>query len=954
MAIPFVHVQAKGTHRELGRAVGEAARERVQASVDFFRADFATMTHGRLTFEEAERQTPAYRAGGQTLAAAVRGGARGSRRGLRRAVLAAARPQLRRGVHLGRARRLRPRAGRRTPATTARPWPWSPAAATSWGTTWTGTWSTPPTTSSSTSRCPDGTRVMGLAGAPYLLMLGMNSHGIGNVSNSVHSTDNRIGVPNVFVRRSTLEARTLEEARERGLLAARARGTNQFFADTGGRLWDLETSATAHALMDHTPAGFMAHSNHYVSPEMQAYEGYGGGESEVRLTTAERLLAEGLAAGEDPVDLVARVLRTHEPSLEDCICGHPEPDLPPGDQGMTVGSLQSATSTSAACTPAPGRRARTRTRCSRWGAHERPRPRRQPAAASSTAAATPGTAATWPSRGDRIAAIGAPGTLRGRRVIDAADRYVTPGFIDPHTHSDLTILVHPHAETAVRQGVTTHVTGNCGMSAAPLTEKHRDDAVHNWGALRLGPRGGRLGLAHLRPVSRRPAAARPGHQHRAARRPRRLAAGGGRVRGARRHRARAGAHGAAAGRQPCAPARTACPAASSTRPGCFAEHRRARAPVPRRRAPPRHLHVARARRARDDPARRWPRRSSSGARPAWPVEVSHNAPKWGAPEDAAANLGAHRGGAPRRPGRDHRQRRAHRPRAAVLAGAAAAGARPRARRGSSRCSRTGEARAALRREVLEDALPGAGYAGLVRHGRFERIVVLPRRPPPGAARPLRRRHRRGARRRPLRHVPRPHRGGGRRHRRALRLHRGEEHPGAAAEPARRWSARTGCVMAPPGRAGRPVALLAVQLRGVPGRARALRARGAGAAPRGGHPQDDLLPGAALPPLRPRGPPARPQGRPRRVRPRPRARPRHQPVPARVPVREHPARLTRRASTSSSSTGSPCSTRARSPGSCPAACSSAPDARPHARSSPACTKRSASASAVTLDLYLDTV
>ena len=102
---------------------------------------------------------------------------------------------------------------------------------------------------------PDGTRVMGLAGAPYLLMLGMNSHGIGNVSNSVHSNDNRIGVPNVFVRRATLEARTLEEARDRGLLAARARGTNQFFADTGGRLWDLETSATAHALMDHTAVG---------------------------------------------------------------------------------------------------------------------------------------------------------------------------------------------------------------------------------------------------------------------------------------------------------------------------------------------------------------------------------------------------------------------------------------------------------------------------------------------------------------------------------------------------------------------------------------------------------------------------------------------------------------------------------------------------------------------------
>ena len=32
----------------------------------------------------------------------------------------------------------------------------------------------------------------------------------------------------------------------------------------------------------------------------------------------------------------------------------------------------------------------------------------------------------------------------------------------------------------MRQGVTTHVTGNCGMSAAPLTEAHRDAAVQNW------------------------------------------------------------------------------------------------------------------------------------------------------------------------------------------------------------------------------------------------------------------------------------------------------------------------------------------------------------------------------------------------------------------------------------------------------------------------------------------
>ena len=62
MGIPFVHVRARGSHRELGRAVGEAARDQVRASVDFFRDNFPAMTGGRLTFAEAELQAVAYEA----------------------------------------------------------------------------------------------------------------------------------------------------------------------------------------------------------------------------------------------------------------------------------------------------------------------------------------------------------------------------------------------------------------------------------------------------------------------------------------------------------------------------------------------------------------------------------------------------------------------------------------------------------------------------------------------------------------------------------------------------------------------------------------------------------------------------------------------------------------------------------------------------------------------------
>jgi N-acyl-D-amino-acid deacylase len=70
--------------------------------------------------------------------------------------------------------------------------------------------------------------------------------------------------------------------------------------------------------------------------------------------------------------------------------------------------------------------------------------------------------------GDSITAIGEIGPEQGRRVVDASGLHVAPGFIDIHSHSDQTIFAYPTADSRVRQGITTEVTGNCGSSAAPL------------------------------------------------------------------------------------------------------------------------------------------------------------------------------------------------------------------------------------------------------------------------------------------------------------------------------------------------------------------------------------------------------------------------------------------------------------------------------------------------------
>jgi len=83
--------------------------------------------------------------------------------------------------------------------------------------------------------------------------------------------------------------------------------------------------------------------------------------------------------------------------------------------------------------------------------------------------------------GRTIAKIGNVDRKACKRAIKADGLYVCPGFIDIHTHSDVTALVFPGCDSTLRQGVTTHLIGNCGISAAPIREPHIDDWKNYWG-----------------------------------------------------------------------------------------------------------------------------------------------------------------------------------------------------------------------------------------------------------------------------------------------------------------------------------------------------------------------------------------------------------------------------------------------------------------------------------------
>jgi N-acyl-D-amino-acid deacylase len=65
-------------------------------------------------------------------------------------------------------------------------------------------------------------------------------------------------------------------------------------------------------------------------------------------------------------------------------------------------------------------------------------------------------------------------------IYDAHNMVLAPGFIDVHSHSDLSALAAPEAFGKVSQGVTSEIVGNCGLSAFPVTDLNREHLQELW------------------------------------------------------------------------------------------------------------------------------------------------------------------------------------------------------------------------------------------------------------------------------------------------------------------------------------------------------------------------------------------------------------------------------------------------------------------------------------------
>ena len=103
----------------------------------------------------------------------------------------------------------------------------------------------------------------------------------------------------------------------------------------------------------------------------------------------------------------------------------------------------------------------------------------------------PGLRADVGTIGGRIAAVGDLTVGNAVERIEAGGHVVCPGFIDAHTHSDLTPLLDGRCASKVRQGVTTELVGHCGFSAFPLVKGTPQKRAELDRAVMMATAGGR-------------------------------------------------------------------------------------------------------------------------------------------------------------------------------------------------------------------------------------------------------------------------------------------------------------------------------------------------------------------------------------------------------------------------------------------------------------------------------
>jgi len=186
------------------------------------------------------------------------------------------------------------------------------------------------------ARSWSGASYISVGPAYDLPITGITAAGFTSAANTVYFRDERAGVPNNCLLATVLQQPDLEHARDLIAGSPRARGSNHLLCDAGGRIWDVETTGERVAFID--GASLFTHTNHYVSPELAPEDATGSEGSPKRRARAEELLRAGLERGVDLVELGQSVLSDHA-HRPFSICAHWDDDDPDEDQDVTTASM---------------------------------------------------------------------------------------------------------------------------------------------------------------------------------------------------------------------------------------------------------------------------------------------------------------------------------------------------------------------------------------------------------------------------------------------------------------------------------------------------------------------------------------------------------------------------------------------------------------------------------------
>jgi len=166
--------------------------------------------------------------------------------------------------------------------------------------------------------------------------IGFNAFGIAQACDSVYPSDSRIGLPRLVLSRAVLAAHSPGEAIRRCVLPRRAAGYNHLIAHDSGEMYNVEVSARNFAIL-YAEDNFVIHTNHYLDFQMQTIESEPDElvGTRVRYFRALRLLNR---LPKHSVRTLQEIQRDHI-NLPSGICNHPDLTYDPLDREKTINAM---------------------------------------------------------------------------------------------------------------------------------------------------------------------------------------------------------------------------------------------------------------------------------------------------------------------------------------------------------------------------------------------------------------------------------------------------------------------------------------------------------------------------------------------------------------------------------------------------------------------------------------